>query len=383
MSLRILCGLLLCAFLTLSCNNEDVDTTAAAGPYIASAAPVLQNPDTHKIVIKTDSLAKNVRRAVKPKDVTVKDALKDMRFNPEAVKLFVSLADKTGGQTYFAKNSKMVAQTIVSILDKHTTEMTDVVLLIDKTGSMDDDIENVKKSAARIIAALKKFKNIQLAWGAYGDKNDDPANWFQLNKLSADLDASLDKINGLYTGGGGDLPESVNDAIYKTIDEMNWRIDARKMILVIGDAHSLEPPLADRSLNDVIKKCISSAIHINLFPVVISTEDIMGDLRDDSPKFTGLEEEPTEDARAGAPKTGNIIISTYPNPSTDNVYIDFTGTGPYIIDVKSLLGKTVAYAEVTTNRYTCNLLNAPAGIYLVTVTEKNTGKTEVRQVVKK
>jgi hypothetical protein len=104
MSLRILCGLLLCAFLTLSCNNEDVDTTAAAGPYIASAAPVLQNPDTHKIVIKTDSLAKNVRRAVKPKDVTVKDALKDMRFNPEAVKLFVSLADKTGGQTYFAKN---------------------------------------------------------------------------------------------------------------------------------------------------------------------------------------------------------------------------------------------------------------------------------------
>jgi hypothetical protein len=155
------------------------------------------------------------------------------------------------------------------------------------------------------------------------------------------------------------------------------------MILVIGDAHSLEPPLADRSLNDVIKKCISSAIHVNLFPVVISTEDIMGDLRDDSPKFTGLEEEPTEDARAGAPKTGNIIISTYPNPSTDNVYIDFTGTGPYIIDVKSLLGKTVAYAEVTTNRYTCNLLNAPAGIYLVTVTEKNTGKTEVRQVVKK
>lgn len=383
MSLRIICGLLLCALLMVSCNNDDVDTSAAAGPYIASAAPILQNPDTHTVIIKTDSLAKKVRRSVKPKDVTVKEALKDMRFNPQAVKLFVSLADKTGGQTYFAKNSKLVAQTIVSILDKHATEMTDVVLLIDKTGSMDDDIENVKKSASRIILTLKKFKNIQLGWGAYGDKNDDPTNWFQLNKLSANLDESLDKINGLYTGGGGDLPESVNDAIYKTIDEMNWRPDARKMILVIGDAQSLEPPLADRSMGEVIKKCISSAVHVNLYPVVISTEDIMGDLHDDSRTFT----EPAEPAEGGrlttTVKTGNIISRTYPNPTTDNVYIDFTGTGPYVVDVKSLLGKTIASEEITTNRYTCNLLNVPAGIYLITVTDKSTGKMEVRQVVKK
>ncbi|UPT68272.1 MAG: VWA domain-containing protein [Sphingobacteriales bacterium JAD_PAG50586_3] len=189
-----------------SCNNEDVDTSTASGPYIPTTTPVLQQPDTHTVTLKTDSVAKKVRRAVKPKDITVKQALKDMRFNPQAVKLFVSLADKTGGQSYFAKNSKMVANTIVSILDKHTTQKTDVVLLIDKTGSMYDDIENVKSSATKIISQLKKFDNIQLGWGAYGDKNDTPDSWFELHNLSADLDNSLDKIQNLTTGGGEICP---------------------------------------------------------------------------------------------------------------------------------------------------------------------------------
>lgn len=382
MSLRILCGLLLCALLMVSCNYEDVETSATAGPYIATAAPVLQNPDTHSVILKTDSVAKKVKREFRPKDITVKAALKDMRFNPLAVKLFVSLADKTGGKSYFAKNSKMVAQTIVSILDKHTVEKTDVVLLIDKTGSMDDDIENVKKSATKIITELKKFKNIQLGWGAYGDKNDEPANWFELHKLSADLDNSLNNIQSLTVGGGGDLPESVNDAIWKTIDEINWRPDARKMILVIGDAHSLEPPYADKSMEDVVKKCIARAVHVNLYPVVISTEDIYGDLVDDSRTVT--EEPPTEEVRPATPiKPGNIITRTYPNPTEDNTYLDFTGTGPYVVDVRSLLGKTISSEQVATNRYTCNLLNVPAGIYLVTVTDKSTGKFEVRQIVKK
>lgn len=380
MSLRILCGLLLCALLMVSCNNEDVDTSASSGPYIPTSAPVLQNPDTHTVVLKTDSVAKKVRRAVKPKDITVKQALKDMRFNPQAVKLFVSLADKTGGQSYFAKNSKMVANTIVSILDKHTTQKTDVVLLIDKTGSMYDDIENVKSSATKIIEQLKKFNNIQLGWGAYGDKNDTPDSWFELNNLSADLDNSLNKIQNLTTGGGGDLPESVNDAIYKTIEDINWRPDARKMILVIGDAHSLEPPYADHSLNDVVKKCISSAVHVNLYPVVISTEDIYGDLEFTEPEEPSVT---TTERTATTPKAGAIIARTYPNPVVDYAYLDLTGTGHYVVDVKTLLGKTISSEEITSNRYTCNLLNAPAGIYLVTVTDKGSGKTEVRQVVKK
>jgi hypothetical protein len=54
-----------------------------------------------------------------------------------------------------------------------------------------------------------------------------------------------------------------------------------------------------------------------------------------------------------------------------------------MVDVKSLLGKTISSEEITTNRYTCNLLNVPSGIYLVTVTDKGSGKTEVRQIVKK
>jgi hypothetical protein len=154
------------------------------------------------------------------------------------------------------------------------------------------------------------------------------------------------------------------------------------MILVIGDAHSLEPPYADKSMEDVVKKCIARAVHVNLYPVVISTEDIYGDLADDSRTVT--DEPPTEEVRPATPiKPGNIITRTYPNPTEDNTYLDFTGTGPYVVDVRSLLGKTISSEEVATNRYTCNLLNVPAGIYLITVTDKSTGKFEVRQIVKK
>ncbi|UPT68271.1 MAG: T9SS type A sorting domain-containing protein [Sphingobacteriales bacterium JAD_PAG50586_3] len=180
------------------------------------------------------------------------------------------------------------------------------------------------------------------------------------------------------------MPESVNDAIYKTIEDINWRPDARKMILVIGDAHSLEPPYGDHSLNDVVKKCISSAVHVNLYPVVISTEDIYGDLAGDV-TFTEPEEPAltVSERNSTTPKVGTIIARTYPNPAIDYAYLDLTGTGHYVVDVKSLLGKTISSEEITTNRYTCNLLAVPAGIYLVTVTDKGTGKAEIRQIVKK
>lgn len=381
MSLRIPCALLLGAILLSSCDNEEAATLASGSPYIPSSAPVLQAPDTHTMVMKTDTLAKRIKRTVKPKDITLKEVLRDKRFNPMAVKLFVSLADKTGGASYFAKNSKTVAETIVRILDKHTREKTDIVLLIDKTGSMDDDIDDVQKSVKAIVKELKKFKNIHLGWAAYGDKNVDGAAWYERTPLSADLDNSLTAISSLKVTGGGDLPESVNDALWKTIDETNWRPDARKMMLVIGDAPSLEPPNAEHSLNDVVKKCIASAIHVNLYPVVISTENIYGELE-------GAEKAAPEDKMVDEKKTtkvepiSHMITKVYPNPTVDLAYLDFSGIGPYTIEVKSLLGKTVASYNTPENKYTLSLLNQPAGIYLVTVYDQTTHKTEVRQVVK-
>lgn len=389
MSLRILCGLLLSILLLASCNNEDVAAIASAGPYIPSTAPVLQAPDTHvtTTLIKTDSLSKKIKRTYKPKDVTLKEALKDLRFEPQAVRLFVSLADKTGGESYFAKNSKLVAEKIITILDKHLVEKTDVVLLIDKTGSMDDDIVNIKNSVKRIVSELKKFKNIQLGWAAYGDKNVDGDSWYEMHRLTPDLDNSLASIGSLSVTGGGDMPESVNDAIWKSVDEFNWRPNSRKMMLVLGDATSLEPPKADKSLADVIKKCIASAVNVNIYPVVISTQNIYDEIPDKPDELreaTDVEPAAPKKTMAGATITPDAMVTkVYPNPTADFSNLEFNGKGPFVIQVKSLLGKTVLTEHTNQTKYSINLFSQPAGIYLVSVTNKDDGKTEVRQVVKK
>src|SRR5690606_27067365 len=101
----------------------------------------------------------------------------------------------------------------------------DLVLVIDATSSMFDDIEAVRRAASELVSTLRlhvpdfrlgivTYRDLpQAPFGAPGDYQSRTDLAFT-NETRAILDA----LNGLRIGGGGDTAESVYSGLVRAID---------------------------------------------------------------------------------------------------------------------------------------------------------------------
>ncbi|UXX80533.1 VWA domain-containing protein [Reichenbachiella carrageenanivorans] len=179
---------------------------------------------------------------------------------------FDFLAEETEGESYNASSASEVSSTIEVILDDHAKSGADLVFLIDNTGSMSDDIANIRDNIFDLLEALPSGVKVGVA--EYGDLNVDPSEWFDYIDLTSDYDDIETYLNNLSTTGGGDIPESVYDGIWQAVDVMSWS-SSTKMMIVIGDAPPLEGYLTEKTLKDVIEKCTEEGVTTNLYPILV------------------------------------------------------------------------------------------------------------------
>jgi uncharacterized protein YegL len=122
----------------------------------------------------------------------------------------------------------------------------EVCFVLDTTGSMSGLIEGAKQkiwSIANEMVSAKPTPEIRMGLVAYRDRGDAyVAKAFDLTK---DIDAVYANLRGFSAGGGGDTPESVNEALYEAVHKMDWSEDRSvlKIIFLVGDA----PPHMDYS----------------------------------------------------------------------------------------------------------------------------------------
>ncbi len=141
----------------------------------------------------------------------------------------------------------------------------DVVFLIDTTGSMGDEIAVVKKSLVDMISEIESGKpkpDVRFGLVLYRDRTDEYVT--KIFKLTDDTDAIIKEVKNIRAAGGGDKPESVNEALHVAIHEINWdrSVDTEKTIYLIGDAkpHFYEQ---DYRWEDEIKAALDRYIVIN------------------------------------------------------------------------------------------------------------------------
>jgi Mg-chelatase subunit ChlD len=125
----------------------------------------------------------------------------------------------------------------------------DVVLCFDSTGSMSGEIDQVKQRIERIGATLVTLvPKARISICTYRDTGDEyVAKGLPLTSSIQDVSSYLERIQA---GGGGDHPEAVEEGLYWSIHQNNFRAAARKVILVFGDA----PPHPER-----LKRCLELA----------------------------------------------------------------------------------------------------------------------------
>ena len=188
----------------------------------------------------------------------------------DAQNQFTQLADSTNSTFYQATNDVQLQENILKIIEHNISDSIDFVFLIDKTGSMGDDISSVREGMSQIISLLAEYVDVRLGLVFYGDKNVDGDSWFQLYDLTTNYNYISELINSVEVSGGGDLPESVYDSIVKSIDEISWTSSIARILIVIGDAPSLEGSESDNTFSDVVNKAINDSVFVNIYPILLS-----------------------------------------------------------------------------------------------------------------
>lgn len=115
----------------------------------------------------------------------------------------------------------------------------EVVFVLDTTGSMSGLISAAKEkiwSIASTMAQAKTAPEIKMGLVAYRDRGDQYVT--KLTDLSSDLDSVYAKLMDFKAAGGGDGPESVNQALYEAVHKISWSQDedTYKVVFLVGDA---------------------------------------------------------------------------------------------------------------------------------------------------
>lgn len=120
----------------------------------------------------------------------------------------------------------------------------EVAFVLDTTGSMGGLIEGAKRkiwSIATAIVDANPDADIRMGLVAYRDVGDEyVTRKFELTTDIQDLYANLLELKAR---GGGDWPESVNEALDTAVTRMKWTAggDVRRIVFLVGDA----PPHMD------------------------------------------------------------------------------------------------------------------------------------------
>jgi Tfp pilus assembly protein PilV len=142
----------------------------------------------------------------------------------------------------------------------------EVAFVIDTTGSMGGLIEAAKQKVwaiANSLATAKPAPHIKMALVAYRDRGD--AYVTKRTDLTDDLDAVYKELMSFRAEGGGDGPESVNQALHEAVTKLAWSKDDKtfRVLFLVGDAPPHMDYADDVKFPETCKLAATRGISIN------------------------------------------------------------------------------------------------------------------------
>lgn len=118
----------------------------------------------------------------------------------------------------------------------------DIVLLLDATGSMAQELDTLQNSLADVglgLAGLSENTSFRYGFVLYRDQEKGiPSQVFELTEA---WESFTERLMAVTAVGGGDYPENLNDGFYQAVTGLNWSPNATKLLILLGDA----PPHLD------------------------------------------------------------------------------------------------------------------------------------------
>ena len=150
----------------------------------------------------------------------------------EAVVAFEELS--SDGEMVFGAGQEDIIDNIRWILQQTDGDTLDLVLCLDTTRSMEDDIPFLKDSLIpMLLEETAGFSEFRFGMVLYKDYFEDYVT--KIIPFQNNLSYIQSFLNNIRVFGGRDIPEAVNEALYEGVHKFDWSADSREIIL-IGDA---------------------------------------------------------------------------------------------------------------------------------------------------
>jgi Mg-chelatase subunit ChlD len=151
----------------------------------------------------------------------------------------------------YSKGPQSIIKDLSEIFDSYENkENLDLVLVIDTTGSMKNDLEKLKSDLLPLLKAnFPENKNSRVGLLLFRDYSDNykfrelPVKVFDFSKNWDSVIQNLKSVR-IYGSEGGDIPEAIYEAIYAASDFYNWRTEQniQRQIILITDAEPHPQP---------------------------------------------------------------------------------------------------------------------------------------------
>ena len=150
----------------------------------------------------------------------------------------VKVSSQAGAVSRTLQFNKRHNQTVTLTLPGQARPVSamDLVLGVDTTGSMGDEMDYLQAELDSIVTRLKREAgNLDLRIGlvVYRDAGDDYVT--RSFPLASNIRSVRETLSQQEANGGGDVPEAVDRAMLEA-ERMQWRPEAAKAMLLIADA---------------------------------------------------------------------------------------------------------------------------------------------------
>jgi hypothetical protein len=152
----------------------------------------------------------------------------------DTVAAFQEIAAEGKGDLVYSKGPEDLVQKIGTILEQEKGKRLDLVICLDTTNSMKDDIDSVRALLIPMLEEMiDEFPDFRIGMVLYKDYFEEYLN--RVIPFTRDFETVRRNLAAIRVGGGRDLPEAIYEALHEAALKFPWEAESR-LIILIGDA---------------------------------------------------------------------------------------------------------------------------------------------------
>ncbi|MDR1030009.1 MAG: VWA domain-containing protein [Treponema sp.] len=186
----------------------------------------------------------------------------DRNYMRDTINTFAEITTTTHGDLLWSRDPADLVDKIKGILDKERRKSLDLVICLDTTRSMQEDITAIKRTVPPLLKEMvSEFSSFRVGMVLYQDYTQS-TYLTRIIPFTDNLNDFQRILNGVQVGNGGDIPEAVYEALYEGLLRFPWEAEA-KCIILIGDAPPHPRPKGKITKDMVFKTAAEKQIQIN------------------------------------------------------------------------------------------------------------------------